>query len=135
LRRIFNARKSQQYQRGFTLVELIIVIAILALLSGLAMTKYSSILTKSKIEVHNNNLEMIIHAAQLYYDSNGQAAIADIATLINAGYLKDNPTNPLDSQDAYNFSANATGAYTISPGRASLNSGGISKNPNETGTL
>ena len=135
MRWIFNAKIGNQHQRGFTLVELIIVMAILALLSGLAMTRYTSVLAKSKMDAHNNNLQMIIHAAQLYYDSNNQAAIADIATLINAGYLKENPRNPINSQAAYTFTADSTGAYTIAPGIASLNGSSIFQNPTETGTL
>ena len=56
---------------GFTLVELIIVIAILAILSSVAVVGYSSYITKANKQADQTLIAEIIHAAELYgYSAN-----------------------------------------------------------------
>ena len=44
---------------GFTLVELIVVIAILGLLAGIGVPMYSQYVEKAQIAVDNQNLNML----------------------------------------------------------------------------
>lgn len=57
--------------RGFTLIELIVVIAILATLVALAMPAFSGVLENSKIQVAESNARTVYTAAQSYYVLNG----------------------------------------------------------------
>ena len=92
--------------KGFTLVELIIVMAILALLAGLAAPKFVSVLSGSKTKVHNSNLHLIEQAAELYStqnpdDKKNQTTIDGKDFLVSGEYLKEAPTNPLTGAKDY----------------------------------
>lgn len=91
--------------KGFTLVELIVVMAILALLAGLAVPKFVSILSGSKSNVHNSNLRLIEQAAEIYSTQNSgdqkQTTIDGNDYLVSGGYLKEAPTNPLTGAKDY----------------------------------
>ncbi len=128
--------KRKDNQKGFTIVELLIVMAILAVLAAVAVPKYTAVLAKSKMDAHNANIDMIVHAGQLYYDSNNQAAISDLATLVTAGYLKENPKDPIsDTATAYTFVATAAGVYTVTPGLATMSGTAVSKAASATGNF
>lgn len=52
-------------RKGFTLIELIIVIAIIALLAAIAIPKYKVSKEKAAITAHNANISMLKTAASL----------------------------------------------------------------------
>jgi prepilin-type N-terminal cleavage/methylation domain-containing protein len=108
----------EENQKGFTLVELIISLAILAVLAGVAIPKFTGILAKSKQDANDTNVKMIAHAAELYYESNNQVFPADIDVLVSAGYLKENPTQPVKGTDEYSIS-HAGSTLTVIPGLCS----------------
>mgnify|MGYP001308371920 CR=1 FL=1 len=53
-------------EKGFTLVELIVVMAILAFLVALAIPRVSNIMVDSKFKAHNANVELLTRAVDLY---------------------------------------------------------------------
>lgn len=110
--------KGRENQKGFTLVELIIVMAILAVLAGIAIPKFTGVLAKSKQDANDANVKMIAHAAELYYDSNNQVIPANIDALVNAGYLKQNPIQPVDGTGNYSIS-HVGSRLTVTPGLCS----------------
>lgn len=57
--------------KGFTLIELIIVIAILAILVAIAVPKYKNSKTKSLITAHNSNVKVLESAAMTYIANGG----------------------------------------------------------------
>ena len=61
--------------KGFTLIELIIVIAILAVLAAIALPKYNNSKRKSVITAHNANVR-VLESAALNYVANGGVAPA-----------------------------------------------------------
>lgn len=59
--------KASKNPDGFTLIELMIVVAILGILASLALTKYGQMLEKSKEGQTKGNLNSIHSAAAIYY--------------------------------------------------------------------
>jgi prepilin-type N-terminal cleavage/methylation domain-containing protein len=57
----------KQFPRGFTLVELMIVIAIISILAGVAIPKTSNLITAAKEARTKGNLGMLRSALTLYY--------------------------------------------------------------------
>jgi type IV pilus assembly protein PilE len=57
-------------QSGFTLLELMIVVAIIAILSAIALPIYSSYIVRSKITEATNNLSAFRVSMEQYYQDN-----------------------------------------------------------------
>ena len=51
---------------GFTLVELLAVLAILALIVGIAIPMIGNVVQKSQVKADNAQIELIVDAARLY---------------------------------------------------------------------
>ena len=62
--------KRKNGQKGFTLVELIVVMAILAILAAIAVPKYSQVTENAKKSAIDANVRTIVSAVQLYQAAN-----------------------------------------------------------------
>ncbi|HNA60340.1 MAG TPA: prepilin-type N-terminal cleavage/methylation domain-containing protein [Elusimicrobiota bacterium] len=60
----------QVFRRGFTLIELMLVVAIIGLLAAIAIPKFANLVTKAKEGAVKGKLGTIRSAAQLYYVDN-----------------------------------------------------------------
>jgi prepilin-type N-terminal cleavage/methylation domain-containing protein len=79
--------------RGFTLVEILIVIALLGVMVAIAMPRFHSTATTGQAAKCKANLQTIEMALETYYSENGvYPASGDLSGLVNAGYLKLGPT-------------------------------------------
>jgi len=96
--------KKKDNQKGFTIIELVIVMAILAVLAAIAIPKYNGVLAKSKQDANTANITIITQAAELYCDAN-QKDLTDIDALVTEHYLKEVPTNPVTNKK---YTATAT---------------------------
>ena len=111
-----NMMKRENGQKGFTLIELIVVMAILAILAAIAIPKYSAILQQSKFKANDSNVDMIAHAAEMYYNGSTPSTVpSTISALTSAGYLKTVPSNPTGGS-AYGLTNSGSGV-AISPGK------------------
>lgn len=81
-------------KRGFTIVELMVVVAIIVILITMAIPKYQQNLTRSREAVLKGNLYAMRIAISRYMFDEGKApkALDDLRT---AGYLKDIPIDPI----------------------------------------
>jgi type IV pilus assembly protein PilA len=65
--------KRKNGQKGFTLVELIVVMAILAVLAAIAVPRYTGIQNTAKVKADGSTAMAIIHAARLQESATGTA--------------------------------------------------------------
>ena len=99
--------KSKGNVRGFTLIEVLIVIAIIAILAAIAIPLYSNMREKAQIAVAISGVKVIEQAANLYFIDKGDYpnSLADIG-LAN---LKDPWGNPYQYLKIYGLGKKATG--------------------------
>jgi len=80
--------------RAFTLIELIVVLAIIAVLLTLALPRYFSSIDRSKEAVLKENLYQVRDAIGKYYGDKGKYP-ESLESLINDKYLRKLPVDPL----------------------------------------
>mgnify|MGYP001124152337 CR=1 FL=1 len=99
-------RQALKQQEGFTLVELMIVVVIIGIISGIAIQQYGKVQEKARKTAHNANVRIIEGAAQMYIASGGKALGADetIDDVLVPNYLKEIPINPLTNERDYKLS-------------------------------
>ncbi|MGX1924068.1 type IV pilin protein [Vibrio sp. NH-7] len=72
-----NNRKA----KGFTLIELMIVVAIIGVLAAVAIPAYQDYVKKSEAASALATVKALITPAELYYQENGTASAATLANL------------------------------------------------------
>ena len=80
-------------KKGFTLVEILIVISIMSLLLTLVLPRYFGSIELSKKEVQIQNIRAIQSSIDRYYHDKGVYP-DNLETLVDAGYLKSSPIDP-----------------------------------------
>ncbi len=84
--------KMKQMKKGFTLVEIMIVVAIIALLAAIAVPSFMNARTKSMQSSCQNNLRLIDGAVQQYALDNSNALASAMTQLVGTNaYIKDDP--------------------------------------------
>lgn len=88
-------------QRGFTLMELLVVMTILALLATIGLVGYRYKTTVAREAVLKENLFQINHALEQYRADRGKYP-SSLAPLRELGYLRDIPWDPMtQSRDTW----------------------------------
>ncbi len=90
--KLINQQK-QKSKKGFTLVELIVVIAILGILAALVVPSVSGYVKKAQDATNEANAQMLYSAAQLYVTDKEAAGTTVTGTitadqLYTAGYIQ-----------------------------------------------
>ena len=88
-------------RRGFTLIELMIVMAIIAILISIAVPIYNHVITRSRESVLRSNLFTMRTLIDEYtYDK--QKAPQSLQDLVSDGYLREVPVDPItNSKDTW----------------------------------
>lgn len=93
---------------GFTLIELIIVMAIIAILASLAVPSYLASMKAAKEAVLKQDLHVMRNAIDSY-TMDKEKAPQSLDDLVQAGYLKSIPTDPMtNSNDSWVTSTDDT---------------------------
>ncbi|HYL86458.1 MAG TPA: prepilin-type N-terminal cleavage/methylation domain-containing protein [Candidatus Angelobacter sp.] len=80
--------------RGFTLIELMIVVSIIVILIGIAAMKYDKVVQHSKEAVLRTDLRTLRDSID-HYTLDKQAAPQSLDDLQQAGYLREVPVDPM----------------------------------------
>jgi general secretion pathway protein G len=87
------ARFRKQLQRGFTLIELMIVISIMLILMAIAIPMYQRSVVRGREAVLRQNLFTLRSLIQ-QYTLDKQKAPQSLDDLVSAGYLRQIPKDP-----------------------------------------
>jgi general secretion pathway protein G len=98
----FQSRAESRRTRGFTLIELMIVVSILLILISIAVPQYRSSVKRARESVLRQDLfTMRSVISQYTLDKQKMPQSAD--DLVQAGYLKQIPTDPTTNQSNWNW--------------------------------
>lgn len=125
MKRIKNLKlKIKNFSKGFTLVELLIVIAIIGVLSALLMANFIGVRQRARDAQRKADLRQIQSALELYRSDNGSYPIGNYAALSNCTgklgnpactttYMQKLPADPLGGTATYYYNSAAGTTYTI----------------------
>ena len=83
----------RRHERGFTLIELMVVIALIAVLAGMGVVQYRNAIVRSKEAVLKEDLFRMRDAIDQYYADKAKYP-ANLDALVSEGYLRSLPKDP-----------------------------------------
>jgi len=87
--------------RGWTLIEMVVVMALIVVLAGLATAQYRNAVTRSREAVLKEDLFRMRDAIDQYYADKNKYP-ADLQTLVTDGYMREVPRDPFtESADTW----------------------------------
>jgi general secretion pathway protein G len=89
-----RGRGGRSDRNGFTLIELMIVMAIIVILISVAIPFYQKSIVRAKESVLHNNLSAMRNAID-EYSFDKQKAPQQLQDLVSDGYLRDVPKDPI----------------------------------------
>ena len=102
--------------RGFTLIELMVVMVLIALLLTIAVPRYFSTIDTGKASVQRQNISAIRDAIDKYYGDLAKYP-ETLQDLVDKKYLRSVPTDPITGKTDWTVIAptdpNLTGVYDI----------------------
>ncbi len=102
---ILRKKQNKKGEEGFTLIELIVVIAILGFLMAIAIPRYTTAREQAAINATKANLHNLANAVEIYITENNLTNEAlNYNTVINATFPGGEPKNP----KGHNYTAGAT---------------------------
>ena len=111
--------------RGFTLIEVLVVLTLIVVLASMGMTQYRNSVTRAEEAVLKENLFRMNDAIDQYYADKNKWP-SDLADLASAGYIREIPIDPMTkSKDTWtttqaepdpNNPASQVGIYSVKSG-------------------
>lgn len=97
--------------KGFTIIELLVVVAIIAVLAAIVLVNVTGYINQGKNAAIKGNLSTVLTNAAVWFDTNGSYAVgATSATsfLLSSGY-----TAPATAAESANGAVTLTSAYNV----------------------
>jgi general secretion pathway protein G len=113
---------------GFTMLELMVVMAIILILLGMAAGRYQRSLLRSREAVLHQNLRVMRDAIQ-QFTLDKEAAPSSLDDLVSAGYLQHVPTDPITQQRDW---VTVTEDILLSPEQTTVGISDVHSASNET---
>lgn len=118
-------KKLMKNKKGFTLVELMVVVVILGILVAVAVPVYNNSQESAKKSAHNANVRTIESACTMYVIDHPSTALSIAATAPGtvptelAPYLQSWPKNPGPTGATANYGVTITtaGVITVTPAK------------------
>ncbi|WMM26944.1 type II secretion system protein [Tissierella sp. MB52-C2] len=124
----FNEKMKKR--KGFTLVELVVVIAILGILAGIAVPKLSGSRNSAKVSAHNANVRILKSTATMYLADYPDAHDSTNDTEITAEenfkkyFDKEETPKTFDNKE-FKVSITKEGDIKVEPGEVGIKDGEI----------
>ncbi|HEV2325598.1 MAG TPA: type II secretion system protein [Terracidiphilus sp.] len=125
--------KRSKFESGFTMIELMIVMAIMAVLTTLAVMSYTVAIKHAKEAVLREDLQVMRTAIQSY-TMDKQKGPQSLDDLVQSGYLRKIPVDPMtqsadtwvtdSSQDMYSLDETDPGVDDVHSGSDETGSNG-----------
>ncbi len=107
----------RESERGFTLIELMIVVAIIAILAGILIPNFVNARSQAQTAACESNLRSIATALELYYADNqiypsasGASVQPALFTVNGVSYLNNTPKDPAAQSSNATYSITTTQA-------------------------
>jgi general secretion pathway protein G len=89
-----TGRRREPSERGFTLVELLVVISLISILAAMGLVQYKNSIVRSQEAVLKTDLFRMRDAIDQYYADKGKYP-ASLDALVSDGYLRKLPEDPI----------------------------------------
>ncbi len=101
--------KVRKNESGFTLIEMLIVLAIMAILIGLAVPVFKNVLDQSKVKADKSTAAMLETALEVYYTDEGAYPAGDFNSMVGElhakGYIKNTEINPQAKNGRFEYNS------------------------------
>lgn len=88
---------ARKHERGYTLIEIIIVFTMIGILVGLALPEYRNAVKKAKEAALKEDLFQFRKLIDQYFSDKGKYPVS-LQALVDEGYLRKIPADPLTTR-------------------------------------